>query len=80
MVGVAALAVVIVIVGVLVVTRNGDDSASPKAGSGFVEPTNSPTPSPSPLAAKAPACPDEVARSFAPDEHHRHRRGPTASP
>jgi hypothetical protein len=66
MVGVAALAVVIVIVGVLVVTRNGDDSASPKAGSGFVEPTSSPSPSPKPLAAKPPACPDEVARSFAP--------------
>jgi hypothetical protein len=63
---VAALAVVLVIVGVLVVTRSGDDTATKKASGGFVEPTNSPAPSPSPLAAKTSGCPDEVVRSFAP--------------
>jgi hypothetical protein len=65
MVGVAALAVVIVIVGVVLVTRPSD-TASPKAGSGFVEPSSSPTPTPKQLRAKAPACPDEVAHSFTP--------------
>jgi hypothetical protein len=66
MVVVAALAVVLVIVGVLVVTRSGDDTASKKPGTGFVEPTNSPSPSPAKQAAQAPSCPDVVARSFEP--------------
>jgi hypothetical protein len=66
MVVVAALAVVLVIVGVLVVTRSGDDTASKKPSDGFVEPTNSPTPTPTPSKVAAQGCPDEVARSFEP--------------
>jgi hypothetical protein len=66
MVVVAALAVVLVLVGVLVVTRSGDDApaAGPKAG--FVEPTSSPTPKPTAAAAKPAACPDAVSRAFEP--------------
>ncbi len=66
MVGVAALAVVIVIVGVVLVTRPGDDSATAKQGSGFVEPTSSPTPTPAQLPAKASSCPAEVDHPFTP--------------
>jgi hypothetical protein len=70
MVAVAVLAVGLVVIGVLAVTRSGDDTAGnkagDKAGTGFVEPTNSPEPSPTKLAAKPPSCPDEVASSFKP--------------
>ena len=79
MVGVAALAVVIVIVGVLMVTRNGDDTTSPKAGSGFVEPTNSPAPSPSPARGQGAGLPGRGGPLLRAHEHHRPRRGPQAS-
>ena len=63
MVGVAAL-VVAVVVGVLMNTRSGDNSAAPpQVGSGSVEPSASPAPveAPAKLVAKAPTCPDEAA-------------------